>query len=174
MKSSRKKSGGFTTWMTALPPYDFRSDHPESENYKYGACGMRLFFYLRGKKGVIEWELNSSLTADAISDRAWPANKTNPIARTGKPGYDFTSYGVVRPTPGPITVHSPVQLHKWEMHKTDTCTLFEDGKCYSDFGYLAGDHAMKGLLSNGSDGVYEVLHKFYRSWILGEKGALDG
>lgn len=155
----------FIEIMKATPSYDER-DEPFTSQSK-GACGVRLWFILKGPKGSIVWELMTSWMANAIRDIGWNINSGRPPMRTGAPGVDDTGGRPRSPTAGPISLHCAEKLEDYWYDGSAGCEWLDGRACYGDSSYLAGDRAFAALTEGGSEAVFAVLKEFYESWIEG-------
>lgn len=120
------------------PAWDKRDDDPKKN---YGIHCVNLGFYLKGKKGVIQFILFTGWFLKQNKNK----NMNN-----------------LFPMPADLGYHSYVPIYE-EQESTEKCERLEGKKCYYDGSGLMADKVFDILTEKRSDGVFEYLEEEYYS-----------
>lgn len=129
-------------WVEFMPAFDKRSDDPKKN---YGIGDVRVFFYLRGKKGAVQFAFGTGIFL--------PDTHTKWLSR-----FPFNAKRVPYMAHD-IGYHSPVPMYEDQTGRPD-CELLK-GECFYDGSALNAEKYMSALVEKGSSEVWKLMLEYY-------------
>jgi len=129
-------------WIEFTAAYDKRSANPKKN---YGIHGVDVTFYLKGRKGVVQFQIFTNWYLPHVQEELDAKN------------FD---HKMCHPMPADLGYHSKTKRYPKQTVSFDDCRL-TGGKCYYDGSGLNAKPVYEVLLKEGSDGVWRELEKYY-------------
>ena len=131
--------------VVVTPAFSRRDPDPKKD-YGIGAC--RIWFYLKGPLGVIQFQIGTD----------WFLPSDQRAQRQGN--YERASrYDEIQPSGWDIGYHSPKPMYEGQS-PMDSCTVL-DGDCYYDGSSLQADEMIPQFLAGGTDWLWPELERRY-------------
>lgn len=129
------------------PAWDKRSDDPKKN---YGIHGVGMQFTLAGELGAITFTTYTNWHLPHVQDEV--------DARGLLP--EPCRYMFHKPQPADISYHARTPRYEGQ-EGTEGCHALDGATCYSDGSGLAAEDVFRILLTDGSDGVWEEMERWY-------------
>lgn len=131
------------------PAWDWRSPEPEKN---YGIHGVELRMVLKGPEGAVQFVVYTNWQLNHVKDEF-----VKKMLRTRE---DMTC--LLLPMPADVGYHSPKPTYEGQQPMDGTPCPYLDGKpCYYDGSGLRAEGVFQIMLTEGSDGVWKFLEKYY-------------
>lgn len=141
------------------PAFDKRDADPKKN---YGIHGVELTFYLKGKRGVIQFKLFTNWMLPHVHEET--VNRL--ISKQYVSGINRLDICCdFDPMPADLGYHSPIPIYEGQT-KMSSCQFYAGG-CYYDGSTLNAGPVYDTLLREGSEGVWKRLEEYYQSTFNG-------
>lgn len=152
-------SQGFTHEVRLIPSYDNRETDRGG-----GACGVKLYFILRGPGAALTFKVITDWMARPLTEPFdWDAPK--PWPRASEPGCDK---GHVRTLmDAGVSLHCPAKAKEWWLGPNE-CDVLGGLPCYGDTGMLVGAPVLAAMVAEGDEGLWREMREIYDAWMTFE------
>ena len=123
-----------------------------SKNYGIASC--RVFFYVIGDKGAVQWMIGTDWYPEAARDH---------LRKVRTPAFlaQFGDIERVQPECWDIGYHSRAPMYEGQTSMSDECHLL-GGECYYDGSGIWAEEWREGFLNGGTDWLWPKLEEYYR------------
>lgn len=136
------------------PAFDKRDADP---NKNYGIGAVRIWFYLIGPKGAVQWQIGTEWYVRSAQDHL------NSLRAGALP-----SGNPYQPKAWDLGYHSPTPHYDGQTVIDDDCEVI-GGPCYCDGSTLNAERLVNPFLEEGETGVWRELEAYYHV-VFGESG----
>jgi hypothetical protein len=133
----------FTRWMECFPSRNWIRKEP-SRNY--GISTMRMVFYVKGPKGVIQWMIGTEWGIKPVRDH---------LENFAHHRHEFRA-----PTGWDLGYHSLTPHYEGQTIQDKDCKVL-GAPCYYDGSGLNADDLIEGFLAGGTDWLWPKLEEYY-------------
>lgn len=137
--------------LVMLPAWDKRSTNPKKD---YGIHGVEMRWYVKGKKGVVQFVLFTSWYTPAVDEEMYGS-----ILDPEPSKYNHHSRVTCKPIPADLGYHGVEP--RYEGQEQGDCTLLPGGKCYYDGSGMNAERMYDILREEGSEAVWKQLESYY-------------
>jgi hypothetical protein len=142
VSSIEQKVGDFTRRISFTTAFDKRDPNPGKD---YGIGAVRIFFYLIGEKGAVNWTIGTNWYPRA-NQREDPRIMNMSFTGTEPSAWDLGYHA-----------KEPFYEGQWSR---DDCDVI-GGKCYYDGSTLNAEQHLDTFLEQGLDAIWVMLEQYY-------------
>jgi len=139
------------------PAYDKRNDDP-SKNY--GIHNMELAFYLKGKRGAVQFKMNTGWHLPHVAEELQrDTSRTHFLTSPSAMDLGFHAYSDIEENEERFGGEHSCHTHD--------CEVLNGKGCYYDGSTLNAEPLMKQLIEEGQEAIWKRLEEYY-TYTFGE------
>jgi len=141
------------------PPFNKVS---KDANKNYGVGSMLIWFYVKGKKGAIQFQLNTGGYLKEVAC-SWADKGKLTSSHSNEP-----MLGIVQGWD--LGYHSPKPMY--EEQTSMECNIIEGGRCYYDGTSSGAETPLQIYIEKGEEGLWKFLEETYEERFYNKGGDL--